>query len=193
MDFVTLHEIIPYVSTGQQHILTMSPYEGITLRMPGRHAFDTDPEGGDFVIEVTDPEMNWVNHQFTHDDIFKDVQEKTNAPKFPSEGFMAAYAAIVMGGQDPERHRFMKLDCPGIDPNLFLRAAQCLAVAEHRRYHAHERNGGGRYLPARFSAGIVQGIWTADDVKAYQRRGRQGLENLIKEKGRPRPLKSLYS
>jgi hypothetical protein len=74
MDFLTLHEKLPYVMGKETHILTYSPYKGINLLFPGRHQKDTVPIGGDFVVEVTDKLAGWKNHQFTHDDLFEFVE-----------------------------------------------------------------------------------------------------------------------
>lgn len=192
MDFETLHEMIPYVHSGKKHLLSFQPYNGITLRMPGRHAGDTDPIGGDFVVCVDDADLGWISHQFTHDDLFSDIEEKTAKAKYVANGLMRAYAEVVFG-RDPEDFEFRMIKAweGTLHPQTFLYAVQCLAVAEHRRYHQHESRGGGRFLPARFASGIVEGVWTAADAKAVQRRGRLGLDQLLKEKGKPSTLKEL--
>lgn len=192
MDFDTLHRVIPYVHGGKKHILSYSPYNGITLRMPGRHAGDTDPIGGDFVVCVDDESMGWIAHQFTHDDLFADIEKKASTNRAMAEALMMNYSRVVFGS-DPEAFVWGRVkEWDGtVHPITFLYAVQCLAVAEHRRYHQHEKRGGGRYLPARFASGIVEGLWTADDAKMVQRRGRLGLDQLIKEKGKPTPLKEL--
>ncbi|QWT30058.1 hypothetical protein SEA_TUNATARTARE_196 [Streptomyces phage TunaTartare] len=193
MDFKTLHEAIPY-STGEKlHVMEMKPYPNITLSMPGRHQNDTDPKGGDFVVMVDSESLGWVKHQFTHGDLWHDLQKKLVADNAKATLLMKEYAKIVRGAEAnvwPVRNP--ELSDPWastLDPQTFLHAVQCLAVAEHRRYWPHECQGGGRYLPARFSMGIIEFKWTAKDAEQYQYRGRQGLENLIKEKGRPTPLK----
>lgn len=199
MDFKTLHETIPHATGDKLHVMEMKPYANITLSMPGRHQNDTDPIGGDFVVMVDDVNKGWVKHQFTHGDLWDDLEEKRNLDSCASEDLMRDYAKVVRGA-DPESTSWdfqnglvsEDLDTVWDDtllPQTFLYAVQCLAVAEHRRYWPHECQGGGRYLPARFSMGIVERKWTAADAKQYQYRGRQGLENLIKEKGRPTPLK----
>lgn len=199
MDFATLHEMIPRATGDKLHVMEMKPYPNITLAMPGRHQNDTDPTGGDFVVMVDDVNKGWVKHQFTHGDLWDDLEEKRNRDSCASEDLMRDYAHVVRGA-DPESLRWdfeNGLIPEDLDtvwdhtllPQTFLYAVQCLAVAEHRRYWPHECKGGGRYLPARFSMGIIEGKWSAEDAKRYQYRGRQGLENLIKEKGRPTPLK----
>src|SRR5690242_5727952 len=86
MRFSELHEHIPLARYGKEKSLTMEPYKGITLAMPGRHAEDTAPKGGDFVVMVTDPSVKWRKHQFKHDDIFADIELKYNHdPKVPTE------------------------------------------------------------------------------------------------------------
>ncbi|QIQ63050.1 hypothetical protein SEA_MOAB_196 [Streptomyces phage Moab] len=199
MDFVTLHEMIPRATGDKLHVMEMKPYSNITLAMPGRHQNDTDPVGGDFVVMVDSTELGWVKHQFTHGDLWDDLEQKMQTDKSGAEALMKDYARVVRGA-DPTMHGwdFQRGGWDGLGPDpwkvtlhpqTFLYAVQCLAVAEHRRYWKHERDGGGRYLPARFSMGIIEGKWTSADAKASQYRGRQGLENLIKEKGRPTPLK----
>lgn len=199
MDFDTLKETIPHVTGEKLHVVSMKPYAGITLSMPGRHQSETDPVGGDFVVMVTDTNIGWEKHQFTHGDLWDDLEQKMQGDHQGATVLMKDYAKVVRGA-DPVMSGWSYLrggyDSPGPDPwtktlhpQTFLYAVQCLAVAEHRRYWPHECQGGGRYLPARFSMGIIEGKWSAADAKQYQYRGRQGLENLIKEKGRPTPLK----
>jgi hypothetical protein len=199
MDFTTLHEMIPLATGDKLHVMEMKPYPNITLAMPGRHQNDTTPNGGDFVVMVDDKSMGWVKHQFTHGDLWDDLENKMQSDLPGATVLMKDYAKVVRGA-DPNMHGWSfergGYDGEGPDPwrvtlhpQTFLHAVQCLAVAEHRRYWQHECQGGGRYLPARFSMGIIEGKWSAEDAKAYQYRGRQGLENLIKEKGRPTPLK----
>lgn len=194
MDFVTLHEMIPRATGDKLHVMEMNPYPNITLAMPGRHQNDTDPIGGDFVVMVDSESRGWVKHQFTHGDLWDDLESKMQNDYAAAVELMRDYAKVVRGAdpetcgpwRKPEELVFWKHN---LDSMTFLHAVQCLAVAEHRRYWPHECKGGGRYLPARFSMGIIEGKWTAEDAKQYQYRGRQGLENLIKEKGRPTPLK----
>lgn len=191
MKFVELHEHIPLARYGKPKSLTMEPYKGITLAMPGRHAEDTSPKGGDFVVMVTDPSVGWKRHQFKHDDIFNDVEAKaeaadTVARKMDIAGFMQEYLNVIAIGREPDK----KLVQPDwlkhtIHPVIFLHAIQCLAVAEHRRYHQHEPRFGGRFLPFRFAAGIAEGLWTAHDAIQKQRFGRPAVERLERDKGVP--------
>ena len=192
MDFKTLHETIPFVYSGKKHLLSYQPYNGITLRMPGRHAEDTPQIGGDFVVCVDDENLGWLAHQFTHDDIFADMENKMSEDGQSTEALMTQYAKVVFGADPNEfkwEHRGEFKD--SLHPQTFLYAVQCLAVAEHRRYEKFESKGGGRYLPARFTAGIVEGKWTAADCKAVQRRGRPGVEMLERLNGKPTSLKEL--
>lgn len=189
MKFEELNTLIPHALGEKLHVLTMSPYNGITLALPGRHQKDTPVPGGDFVVMVSDSKINWVNHQFTHDDIFADIHTKTQQDYMNAEQLMNNYASVVFGASpdDFKWHRGLWTD--SLHPQIFLHAVQCLAVAEHRRYGKHEARGGGRYLPARFASGIVEGLWTPEDAKAVQRKGRPGLDWLISERGKPTPLK----
>lgn len=187
MKFAELHEHIPLARYGKPKSLTMEPYKGITLAMPGRHAEDTSPKGGDFVVMVTDPSVGWKRHQFKHDDIFNDIEDKHNhAPDLPTELdlLMRNYIEVIAIGTDPKT-LVLPRSLPGIDSLVFLHAVQCLAVAEHRRYAQHEPKFGGRFLPFRFAAGIAEGLWTAHDAIQKQRFGRPAVERLEKDKGVP--------
>lgn len=190
MDFDTLNRLIPHTLGEKLHTVTMSPYNAITLAMPGRHQGDTEIPGGDFVVMVDDTNLGWVKHQFTHDDLFADLELKTAFDPSLTAELMEDYAKVVLGA-DPDEMAWKKATMGGVHPQTFLYATQCLAVAEHRRYGKHEARGGGRYLPARFSSGIVEKLWTAKDCKAVQRRGRPGLEQLMRTHGRPKTLKEL--
>jgi len=189
--FDKLNEMIPYVKGGKQKILSMYPYNAITLRMPGRHASDTTPVGGDFVVCVDDESMDWVEHQFTHTDLFNDLQLKMGVEGL---NFMEDYLKVVRDGVDPEKiETTIYENMAGIHPQTFLYAVQCLAVAEHRRYAQFESKFGGRYLPFRFGAGIVEGLWTATEAADKQKKGRPGVEWLEKDFGTPTLTKELMS
>jgi len=190
MIFDTLNELIPHVIGKKLHTVSMSPYNAVTLAMPGRHQTDTAIPGGDFVVMVDDTNLGWLKHQFTHDDLFNDMELKRTVDKNLAESVMEDYARVVLG-QSPADIKYDTQGAThiGLHPQTFLYATQCLAVAEHRRYGQHEKRGGGRFLPARFSSGIVEGLWTAADCKAVQRRGRIGLDNLLSVHGKPKTLK----
>lgn len=197
MRFDKLNEMIPYVMGGKQKILTMHPYNAITLAMPGRHGKDTEPIGGDFVVMVDDDEKDWTRHQFTHTDLFMDLQAKADASTRPGliDGYMADYLSVITGA-DPDKYvasSDYESILPGIHPTTFLHAVQCLAVAEHRRYAKYEAKFGGRYLPFRFGAGIVEGLWTATDAAEKQKRGRPGVEWLEKDHGVPTLTRELMN
>jgi hypothetical protein len=165
---------------GKKHILEHSPYNAVTLYFPGRHAKDTDPIGGDFVVTVDDEDLNWIKHQFTHNDIFADLELKKVMHPRATSLLMAEYCEVVNGKNPAKAENDWPVDMPGLNPVTFLYAVQCLAVAEHRRYAKYEKQGGGRFLPARFALGIVHGAWTALDCANMQRRGRPGVEILEK-------------
>lgn len=186
MNFKKLNEMIPYVTGGKQKILSMQPYNAVTLRLPGRHAKDTTPVGGDFVVCVDDDGMNWISHQFTHTDLFLDLQKKTDAWPQAAEALMANYFKVI-NGADPEKMDadHYELWAGTLHPQTFLYAVQALAVAEHRRYERFENKFGGRFLPFRFGAGIVEGQWTAAIASERQRMGRPGVEWLEKQFGTP--------
>lgn len=194
MKFDELNKLIPYATGGKVKILSMHPYNGITLRLPGRHASETN--GGDFCVCVDDDNMDWTEHQFTHDDLFLDLQKRTIADAGEADFIIRRYADIVADGDDPEKMS------PGDDvvaidgcvhPKTFLYAIQCLAVAEHRRYARYEDKFGGRYLPFRFAAGIVEGLWDAEAAIGMQRKGRPGVEMLEKFNGLPILTKELMA
>lgn len=190
MNFNKLNEMLPYVVGGKQKVLSYRPYNGIELRFPGRHAQDTTPVGGDFVVCVDDEAMGWVAHQFTHTDLFLDLQVKRDAEPELTHALAEYYFEIVLNGFDPARASLTD-GLPGIHPQTFLYSVQCLAVAEHRRYAKFEAKFGGRFLPFRFGAGIVEGLWTATEAAALQRRGRIGVEILEKNHGVPTLTKEL--
>ena len=191
MKFEELNKTIPYVVGGQKHILSMEPYDGVTLRMPGRHEKDTEILGGDFV-EITDDTTSWESRQFTHQHIFDDFQDKADLDVERAEELMGIYAKVVFG-DDPEDYRIPTGPAwdGTVNPERLMSALQCLAVAEHRRYARYEAKMGGRFLPARFTAGIVYGLWTADDAKMVVRKGRPGVEMLERLNGKPPTLQEL--
>lgn len=195
MNFKKLNEMIPYCKGGKKHILTMQPYNGITLALPGRHAEDTTPKGGDFVVMVDDENMDWTRHQFTHIDLFQDLERKVaGSNKFINTvGDLAKEYLVVIKGAAPTTNVWTDTAAwnDSLHPQTFLYAVQCLAVAEHRRYHQHEAKFGGRFLPFRFAAGIVEGKWTAMDAAQVQRRGRPGVEQLERLNGMPEITKEL--
>lgn len=196
MKFDKLNEMIPYVVGGKPKILEMHPYNAITLAMPGRHAKDTDPVGGDFVVMVDSDYMDWTRHQFTHTDLFIALEEQATYYRHHAEVLMEYYLKVVRDGIDPEKVVFPEkflFDYSGLHPETFLYAVQCLAVAEHRRYARFEPQFGGRYLPFRFGAGIVEGLWTAADASQRQKRGRPGVEWLEKDFGQPTLTKELMN
>ena len=195
MKFQELHEHIPYARFGKEKSLTMQPYPNITLALPGRHAEDCSPKGGDFVVMVTEPGMKWNKHQFTHTDLFKVIEDKRKAQINPTHFLMEDYLETVTGGYvDTPRNWTVTLTGEWrktMNDRTFLDAIQCLAVAEHRRYAQHEAKFGGRFLPFRFAAGIAQGLWTATDAADKQKRGRPGVEWLEKDFGVPELTKEL--
>lgn len=189
--------MIPYVTGGKSKILTMHPYNAITLAMPGRHARDTDPVGGDFVVMVDDETKDWARHPFTHNDLFLDIEEKTKNNQNAANLLMVDYFKVIQGA-DPGRANWDNLlpqpfEGVGLHPQTFLYAVQALAVAEHRRYARFENQFGGRYLPFRFSAGIVEGLWDSNACIGMQRRGRPGVEILEKVNGTPVLTKELMN
>lgn len=190
MRFQDLHDMIPFARYGKPKSLTMQPYNAITLALPGRHAEDTSPKGGDFVVMVDDDKLNWTRHQFTHTDIFRDVEAKCKADQKLTEKLMVDYTAVITtNALVPEWTSRQGL--PGIHPTTFLYAVQCLGVAEHRRYASYESKWGGRYLPLRFAAGIAEGLWDASQAAEKQKRGRPGVEWLEKDHGVPSITKIL--
>jgi hypothetical protein len=195
MKFDELNRLVPYVVGGKPKVLEMHPYNAITLRMPGKHQGDTNPKGGDFVVCVDDETLDWTEHQFSHIDIFNDLDVKLKNKYLNKEPFRFAehYSAVVRG-MDPDKIDIDPFsDMPGLHPRTFFHAVQCLALAEHRRYHQHEEKFGGRYLPLRFACGIVEGRWTAAQAAEKQKMGRPGVEWLEKDYGLPDLTKELLN
>lgn len=190
MNFEELNDTIPYVMGGKLKAYRYSPYPNIILAAPGRHAKETLPKGGDFVVMVTDPSIKI--DQFKHKDIFVDVAHRAISSDAYDRDLMRDYLAVVRG-DDPE-----SLSEPGtlldgtMDRRVFLQAVQCLAVAEHRRYAKHEPKFGGRYLPFRFAAGINEGLWNVDDALNLEKKGRPGVEILEHEHGIPGLTQELF-
>ena len=187
MKFEDLNAAVPFATGGKMKSLYMDVYKSVRLTMPGRHGQETQPVGGDFCVEVSDWNSNWNNKQFTHTDIFKDVQAKFNADSTKLRLLVDMYESVVADGNDPEAFTTQTkvLSLPGVDPMTFLYATQCLALAEHRRYARYERQLGGRYLPLRFVFGIANGYWTDVDAALKQKMGRPGVEWLERTSGLP--------
>lgn len=165
----------------------MSPYDNIVLAMPGRHAEDTTPKGGDFVVMVTDKNVGWNKHQFKHDDIFYDVSHRMFSSAVKIDDFMEFYLDVISVGIDPLKNPYKATGLGNvIDNTTFFCAVQCLAVAEHRRYAQYEDKFGGRFLPFRFAAGIAEGLWSPDDAIKVQRYGRPAVERLERKHGTPK-------
>jgi len=184
MKFSELHETIPLARYGKEKSLEMKPYPNIILAMPGRHAEDTTPKGGDFVVMVSDKNVKWRRHQFTHDDIFQDIQMRRLSSAY--NNFTEFYLNVIALDYDPDDCPYPTTGLGGVMDNLtFFHAVQCLAVAEHRRYSQYEDKFGGRFLPFRFAAGIYDGLWSAQDAIDVQRYGRPAVERLEKSKGVP--------
>lgn len=196
MKFQELHNRVPYVTGPVNHVLMMTPYDGVTIRMPGRHQLDTSPVGGDMVVEITDDTTSWEAKQFTHQNIFDDFQDKADLDLEAAKKLMKFYAAIVLHDADPDdyyKHVGIVVEAwrGTLTVSTLVAALQCLAVAEHRRYARYEAKMGGRFLPARFAAGIVYGQWTADSAKLVVRKGRPGVEMLERLHGKPPSLQEL--
>jgi hypothetical protein len=187
MIFTKLNEMIPYATKGKLKILSMRPYTGIELRMPGRHGKDSD--GGDYVVLIDDDNMDYTAYAFSHTDLFKDLESKLKENGGDTYVLLKSYKAVVLGA-DPN-----KVEAPafksGINSLTFLYAVQALAVCEHRRYAVHESKWGGRYLPLRFAAGIVEGLWTAIDAADKQKYGKPGVQQLERMYGMPDLTKKL--
>lgn len=189
MHFKKLNETLPYVTGGKKHYLSAVIYPAIEISMPGRHQNDTIPAGGDGVILISDDTLEWTKHQFTHDDIFYDVQAKIGI----DDKFWEAYLNVIKG-EDPNDYNFSRDDwAGGMHPQTFLYASQVLSVIEHRRYAKYEPQFGGRYLPFRFAAGIAEGLWDVDAAVGMQRKGRPGVEQLEKFNGLPLLTKELMT
>lgn len=197
MKFEDLNKAIPYVLVGKEKSKKIEIYKNVTLAMPGRHKMQTVPPGGDYVVMVNDERMGWTDHQFTHTDIFKIIEAKRKAQPNPAKFLMEDYLRVVKGDDVISPQTWAVTIGPEyfqtMDDMTFLRAVQCLAVAEHRRYRQHENKFGGRYLPFRFAAGIAEGLWAAADAANLQKNGRPGVEILEKTHGIPLLTKELMS
>lgn len=193
MKFNDIHAMVPYEHEGELHSNTLQVYPDVRVKYPGRHALDTSPIGGDFVVEVNCANAQWDWKQFTHGDIFIDIEDKSEFDReFMMERGIVDLAAIVKGDKGVGTTTPLgALGLPGLRYKTLLQASQALAVAEHRRYHQFEKNGGGRFLPLRFAVGIVYGFWTSQDAIRVQRRGSHGLRELTKEFGNPPTVRKI--
>jgi hypothetical protein len=164
MEWDTLEKTIPYMvedgSEGHIDLLNVrrEVYAGdgfrVDVSQPGKYWRQTEPKGGDFVIEVTSARAitlggsTWTSRRFTHTDLFLDTQEKRdhNAEIVRAE-LAPALTRVVAEGEDPltlSGGTFHEM--PGLEPMAYLMVGQTLALCEHRRYHEHEPMG-GRCLP----------------------------------------------
>lgn len=184
MNFTELNEIVPFARYGKAKSLSMSPFNGVTLLLPGRHAEDTSPKGGDFCVCIDDEKKKWTRHQFTHTDIFRDIEAKSKVDPCLTNELMADYVGIVHNDEHVPLWADRK-GLPGVHPQTFLYGVLSLAVAEYRRYARFESKFGGRYLPLRFAAGITEGRWDASQAAEKQKKGRPGVEWLEKDYGVP--------
>jgi len=190
--FDELNKVIPYVKTGDIHSQVLEVYDDVRIKQPGRHAFETRPQGGDFVVEVNCDNAGWAWKKFTHEDIFYDLDTKVAADEnYMQTIFAPALARVVVEGSDPLDALSTGAVLDGLKVYSMLRASQVLAVAEHRRYARFEARGGGRFLPARFALGIIFKHWTGADAAAMQKTGSNGLQILEKRFGTPPLLKDL--
>ena len=187
--FDELQDEIPFVRFGGKHALSATLYPGVKILMPGKHAEETTPKGGDAVVCVSDYGLSWKEHPFTHADIFYDVESKYRASPEQTAELMRHYKGVVLG----ERLQMVDLFLPGINPNVFLSAVQVLSVIEHRRYAIHESRFGGRFLPLRFTFGIAEGLWSAQQCARLQKYGRPAVEGLERDFGLPTLTKELIS
>lgn len=183
--FDELNNLIPFAPKGEKHSTVTVCYPGVVVKGPGKYG------PSDFVVEVTDDAIGWKDKQFTHVDLFNDIQVKTNTDSdFMQDKFAEQLAGTIMGNYDPDSDFNPCADVTlvphlGLRYSTLLQCSQALAVAEHRRYARYEANGGGRFLPARFAIGIIYKYWTAEDAAAVQKSGMPGLKMLLKAKGHP--------
>lgn len=195
MDWNALEKAIPYVSRQSTpeapNLVTVvydAPDGSVMARQPGLYWDLTTPRGGDFLITLTDRAASWHEKPFTHRDIFSDIQSKTlAAPEWMRLTFARALVLVVAGEQDPDAVApEAPPELPGASSRGLLRAAQCLALCEHRRYKQYEPVG-GRCLPMRYCLGIIHQLWTAEQAGACEKKGRTGLYELRGMAGRAEP------
>src|SRR3989304_6910716 len=123
----------------------------VVVQQPGVHAADTQPQGGDFLVRVSSARsltaagVIWSSHPFSHEDLFPGAELKSlDDRRFMTHMFAPALATVIADGSDPDvaapepPHDTM----PGLEVAAALVAAQCLALAEHRRYRRFGPRGG---------------------------------------------------
>lgn len=192
MKWDRLEKLIPYVEVGKDElhhskvtVVREVPGAGLYAQQPGLYWRKTSPLGGDFLIEVTSSGVDWNHHQFTHTDLFEDLEKKSRRRRAYMQGTWApALVRVVSEGEDPLRQLMGSVppQMDGLPVGLLLEIAQCLALCEHRRYGRHEPLG-GRCLPSRFALGIIFGVWSAAEAAAVEKDGKHGLSGLRKAKG----------
>ena len=197
MRLTELENRIPYrvvSDTLSIHSVSCQPYPGIRLDLPGKYWDKTRPLGGDFLVRVTAHEVNWNAHSFRHVELFADIErrrqsdQKTGASR--ALELLDAYFHVV-NGEDPDSFHHLEQVPNTLAPLTFLRAVQCLALAEHRRYGLLSSRGGGKWLPWRFTHGIAHGHWTANQVAQVEKNGITGLVNIEGDRGMPEELRRL--
>lgn len=189
MKWDELDAFVPFGRMGDLHTEQLDIAQGrdwtVRLLLPGKYQSKTTPPGGDFVVRVSSESAKWTDKAFKHSDLFADLAAKRRVHHaWLAASLAPALVRVVAEGADtdevaPESPAGM----PGLTPDAYLVASQALALAESRRYARFESRGGGRYLPARFSLGIMFGNWEGGDATRVQKQGLPGLEELRNRHG----------
>jgi len=187
-----MEQHIPYQAEGPLHSRTTRVYGAkewsIDVAQPGRHAQDlqysnSQNPGGDFALLVTGGP--WSRKELGYAELFVDVSEKwRHEPGYMRRWFGPALCAVTALGECPLHvaEQLPELGLPGLSMQPLLASCHLLALADHRRYGKLERVGGGRFLPTRFLLGLLEGVWTVEEMKRYERQGLPGYRRLVSEK-----------
>lgn len=180
MKFDKLNDLIPKVPADKDRLHEETMYIGggygwsVRVKWPGKHK----ESSGDFVVETLS-EATWDDyHQFTHHDLFKDVEAKYQADPDYVLNWLIHVLGVVKGTSAPRQLSVGPSYLPGIHIDALTHSIQALTVCEYRRFPQGDVRGGGRYLPINFMLAILGGFLTMEEAEKGMRRGWPTLRDL---------------
>lgn len=198
-----LDKLVPWLSGPDLHSVALPLYQAsdgtwaVEVRQPGKHQDETYEPGGDFVVVVFSRSAGWEKGKMVqHQQVFKDVEEKCRRDEhrdFMEARFLPVlYWAMGYGDAYPPHSLKSEApaDLPGLEIDALLASSQALALAEYRRFRKYEARGGGRQLPARLIAGIIERRWNALECAAARGNGLRHLNLLHAERGQTRSIRT---
>lgn len=180
MRFDKLNEWIPAVPADKDNLHKHTIYVAggydwsVRVKWPGKHKTSS----GDFVVETLSKPVWNRHHQFTHGDLFKDVESKHRADPEWTQPWLEDVLPMVDGKVHPARLRPLASELPGIHVDALTASLLPLVVCEFRRFPQGDVRGGGRYLPINYMLAILQGYWTPDEASKLMRKGFPSLRDL---------------